>query len=1178
MKKTVAFKRTFLSLLVGTMGSPHILQAAPLDLVQYPAGSASVEPAPNVIVSVDDSGSMGTAGITALKDALKTTFSASNVPDGRIRLAWQSMNRCSGIPNASSPCSGNNTMKSLGGTHRTNFLTWVDTLTASGWTPSFPMVRAAGEYLRTTGANSPWNKTPGTVDPSPMTCRKAYHIFMTDGEWNGANGTAAFADADRMTQVRILNGANANLDGSPWTLPDGKAYSPTSDQTRVYRDNWGYASFTAQRRTRACSSCAWTAWTDYTDNNGMNTLADLAFRDWATDLQPGIANEMVPIINKSGDETFGSGLSATTLQEYWNPKNNPATWQNMVTYSIGFNNAANLSIPSGTAGDWPAFASTGAIDERTHAGDFWRIVTGEKQWPTPFCGTSGNMPCESQRNTSLLEENRLNNPTARNEYTDGLISRARMYELWHMAINGRGKFMPATNSTELATAFKKILNQIIEDTSTPITGFASSSSTFARSDVGAFVSGYDANGWKGFVRSDRIAKTTGTRSANPDWGIKPAAPPNDRVTTADKLDALTAADITSRVILTTNDSTNKGVVFEWEAGTTKLSTTQKNLMKDGGTDEWGEKRVNFIRGDRTFEGTTAAAPFRVRTSRQGDIVNSGIWYVAEPSSGFSLPGYSLFTKNFKNRNPMIYVGGNDGMLHGFSAKDGQERLAFVPKGVIANLPELSKPGYNHRYYVDGSPYTGDVNWGITGSPDWRTLLVGSLGAGGKGYFMLDVTRPGSTDGSIVNTFTKANAASLVVLDQTWHKDDTVANTPTNPEADIGHIFGEPVMDDTNAYKVTQITRMNNGKWAVVMGNGYNSKNERPVLLIQFVDGATGDFSLQRIVAASTGTNATANGLSAPRLVDINSDGMPDLAYAGDLKGNLWKFDLSSASTSDWGVAFGGSPLYTAAYTSGGSTSPQPITTVPSVRPNDRYLSDGTPVGGMMVAFGTGRNVTEGDRTDTSKQTIYSVLDNTRYKLIKTGPNKDKIEIDTAVTPTVVGTGTAQLVEQKITGGSKVGSGISSGRSFWEMTQNAVDFSAKKGWYFHLPEEGERLLKPMIFHDNSNMLMAWTQIPASGGNTLEETCKPSPKEEKQFLTLMNIVDGKRASVQLLDKDGDTFYNDSDDKVSRQTTPKGSKSIMQTPDGKTDITNADGTKDAPIAPMPESPMRPSWRQLQ
>ena len=1191
MNKTIAFKRTFLSLLVGAFGSPHALQAAPLDLVQYPAGSASIEPAPNVIVSVDDSGSMGAAGMTSLRDALKKTFAASNLPDGRVRLAWQSMNRCSGIPSAMAACSGKNTIKPLEGTHRTNFLTWVDTLTNGGWTPSFPMVRAAGDYLRTTGDNSPWNKMPGTADPAPMTCRKAYHIFMTDGEWNGANGTAAFADADRMTQVRVLNGTSANLDGTTWTLPDGKTYDHTSNQTRVYRDSWGYASFTAQRRTRTCSTCSWTAWTNYTDNNGMNTLADLAFRDWATDLQPGIANEMVPIINKSENETFGTGLSATTLQEYWNPKNNPAKWQNMVTYSIGFNGgdppnpngAANLTIPSGTAGDWPTFANAGAIDERTHAGDFWRIVTGEKQWPTPFCGTSGNMPCESQRNTTLLEENRLNNPTARDQYTDGLISRARMYELWHMAINGRGKFMPATNSDELAQAFTKILTQIIEDTSNPITSFASSSTSFAKAGVGAFVSGYDANGWKGYVRSDAIAKKTGTRSANPTWGIKTGEPtPKDRMTTADKLDALSATDITNRLILTTNDSTKNGVAFEWETGTTKLSTIQKTLMKDGGTDEWGEKRVNFIRGDRTFEGTTSTAPFRVRTSRQGDIVNSGILYVAEPSSGLGLPGYAKFTTDFKKRTPMIYVGGNDGMLHGFTANEsatgakdgGTEKIAYVPKGVIANLSALSKPGYNHRYYVDGSPYSGDVDWGIVGTPDWRTLLVGTLGAGGKGYFVLDVTRPGSTDGSITDTFTKTNAANLVVLDQTWHKDDPTANTASNPEADIGHILAEPVMDDTNAYKVTQITRMNNGKWAVVMGNGYNSKNERPVLLIQFVDKATGDFSLHRIVAATTGDNATTNGLSAPRLVDINSDGIPDVAYAGDLKGNLWKFNIASSSPTDWGMAFSGSPLYTAKYVSGGSTSAQPITTVPSVRPNDRFLTTGEPVGGMMVAFGTGRSLTEGDRTDTSKQSIYSVLDNTRYKLAG-----GKVVEDLAtVTPTPVGTGTGSLVEQKVDGGSKAGAGLSTGRVFWEMTQNTVDFSTKKGWYFHLPDQGERLLKPMMFHDASNILMMWTQIPASGGNSVVESCNPTPKEEKQYLTLMNIVDGKRASVQLLDRNGDGLYNNTDDNVFRMPTPEGPKSIMKAPDGKTEITNADGTKEPPIAPMPEQAMRPSWRQLQ
>lgn len=234
---------------------------------------------------------------------------------------------------------------------------------------------------------------------------------------------------------------------------------------------------------------------------------------------------------------------------------------------------------------------------------------------------------------------------------------------------------------------------------------------------------------------------------------------------------------------------------------------------------------------------------------------------------------------------------------------------------------------------------------------------------------------------------------------------------------------------------------------------------------------------------------------------------------------------------------------------------------------------------MMVAFGTGRNLTEGDRTDTSRQTIYSVLDNTRYKVIKSGADEGKITVDSStVTPTAVGTGTSALVEQKEDSGPKDGAGISANRVFWQMTQNSVDFSTKKGWFFHLPATGERLLKPMQFHDTANILMMWTQIPASGGNSVEETCTPSPQEEKQYLTLMNIVDGKRASVQLMDKNGDGLYNNLDENVSRMTTMKGGKSIMQMPDGKTEITNADGSKDAPLAPMPEQAMRPSWRQLQ
>lgn len=125
--------------------------------------------------------------------------------------------------------------------------------------------------------------------------------------------------------------------------------------------------------------------------------------------------------------------------------------------------------------------------------------------------------------------------------------------------------------------------------------------------------------------------------------------------------------------------------------------------------------------------------------------------------------------------------------------------------------------------MDGSPFTGDVNLGTQNSANWATYLTGTLGAGGKGYFVLDVTKPGTTDGLISSNFTKTNASTLVVMDKTDAVDD-----------DIGHIFGTPVVDEANPQRALQITQTNNGRWAVIMGNGYNSINERPVLLIQYL--------------------------------------------------------------------------------------------------------------------------------------------------------------------------------------------------------------------------------------------------------------------------------------------------------------------------------------------------------
>jgi type IV pilus assembly protein PilY1 len=1128
MHNNSVMTRTLVSILIGAIGMPQVGIAGQLVLAQYPAGTASREPAPNVIVSVDDSGSMDRMdpkGMPILKDALRQTFAASNVPDDRIRLAWQSMNGCNKIP--SSICNNNNAIKSLAGSHRANFFNWIDTLNSdNGGTPSHVMMRNAGDYLMKNdlGVDSPWASNPGSQSSPVMSCRKSFNIFMTDGAWNSSENPYVIpfihTDGNRKSPGYTVI-ANGNIDGLPKILGDGTTnYDPTvreiADQTKIYYDQWGFGG-----------------------TNGLNTLADLAFYYWATDLQPTLANDIKPVIKKSGDETFGT----QKILEFWNPKNDPASWQHMVTYTIGFGDAA---LP------WSGSPTWGTD---TYTGEYSALIQGTKTWPSPLCGASntgsGNNACDDA--TGYL--------VRKNE---------RKIELWHMAINSRGKYVPALTAQSLVDAFKDIVSDIVADTTAPTTSFTSASSSVTRTGTEQYSSGYNANNWTGYIKSDKLFKSTGTGAPNIDWGIKSGvAAPNNYITTADKLDSLSTIDINNRLILTTNNETNTGVSFEWKT-VRLLGSTQIDILNAGSK---SQDRLNYLRGDRGKEGNTTANPFRIRNSRQGDIVNSALWYVGSPAGNYSFDSYRTFATAHKARLPMLFIGGNDGMLHGFSAKDGSEKIAYIPKGVYNNLPVLSDPAYTHRYYVDGSPFSGDVNWG-TATPDWHTLLIGTLGAGGKGYFVLDVTKPGTTatDGTgIATNFSTANAASLVVMDKTAPK----ADPATGDAADIGHIMASPVVEDSNSQKATQITRMNNGRWAVVMGNGYNSINERPVLLIQYLDG---DKALKTIPAvATTDTKAIGNGLSAPRLVDINADGKPDVVYAGDLLGNMWKFDIADSDASNWGMAFAGLPLYTAVYTSGASSSAQPITAPPVVKPNDRG------VGGLMVAFGTGKNLTEGDRTDISKQTIYSVLDNTRYKM-----SSGKVVIDTSlVTPAVVGTGVSTLVEQTMVNTIILGSGTSTGRKFWNMSQNTVDYQgtgasrvgAKNGWYFHLPESGERILDPMSFYDGSNNLEVMSEVPGSGGSVAEETCTPLVTLPRKYRTFLNIMSGQKPGVQIIDANGDGAYSAAPDKdggVSRMDASfKESRTSTKTLEIRT------GPGGGPIdrlAKMPELSLRPSWRQLQ
>ncbi|MBV7539558.1 pilus assembly protein [Acidovorax sp. sic0104] len=1213
------FRKSLLAMAASAALAPYGAWA--LDLAQEPP-LPKVKPsfvAPNVIISVDDSGSMGfrldsesqngatnntapnadgtwpmtSRRMNVLRYSLKKVFNDKTlIPDNKIRLAWQAMHNNSNSLNnysdsgywygsganpgkgktpgadnvGSTNTSRTNFMRSLTATHRNNFLAFTDYLLPSNGTPSHEMFKQSDEYLRNAALdkNSPWAAVPGTTDKPFLGCRRNYHIMMTDGRWNGTD----FAVPDLNYRDNATN----------LPLPDGTVYGGTTaglQQSALYRD-------------------------ESLNTDGNRPIADWAFYSWAKPLKTtGLTNDKVPLTQEYKDapatESFTSGGKTVVLQKYWNPKYNPATWSHMVTYTIGFSALATSWKQNFTDAKYNITAPTDRVPFG-YDGSFPALVTGGKTWP------------------QMDNEDR------------------RSLDLWHSALNGRGRFYAVAKGEDLENAFREIIGKINEDSSTlPDTvavGSAGGGFNTTRSNAGNYASAYNGKeSWRGWVSAsaarepvkkpcleDATKECTYYPDPTKEWEGK---------TTADRLDEL--ANLSDRLILSWSDewSSTKfkgGVSFKWATGQTNLSTAQKALLGKETSDTTatvytkGENVLNYIRGQRTLEGDkdtpggyTAALPFRERFSRQGDIINSDIWFTGAPASDYSLAGYSAFIKAQKDRTPMLYVGGNDGMLHGFSALDGKEKIAYVPRGLIGDLKKLADPNYNHQYYVDGSPMTGDIQSGST----WSTVLVGTLGAGGKGYFALDVTDP--------STFAESKSQQLALLDRTRGNSEgapdcnrTGISTAekaaclviVDEDKDIGNITVQPVRDSSNQLRSTQVARLNNDRWAAVLGNGYNSENQRPVLLVQYLDGAR---ELKRIQASddAKGTgNANDNGLSAPTLVDLNGDGRADIVYAGDNLGNLWKFDLTSADATQWKSAFGiDSPLFTARGASvknGARNQPQPITAPPIVRANDRAMkvaSASQPVGGLMVAFGTGRNLSKDDRDVTKAQykyvqTLYSVLDNARYRVRDTSKPKDeqRLEIHPGAgalpgvpavpTPKAVGVmgGSAKLAKQEIV---KIGATSNE-------KANAVDelkadtWKDFDGWYLDLPEEGERLLKPMQFWDGSNILAVYTEEPSGTSTdnttTVEESCTPTTVATipgVQYRTLINIMDGKNPTVQLVAGSVATG-------TTRVEVPPGPPLLVTSGKKILDYTGVNpkkvGDKPREDNRMPEQSLRPSWRQVQ
>ncbi len=508
---------------------------------------------------------------------------------------------------------------------------------------------------------------------------------------------------------------------------------------------------------------------------------------------------------------------------------------------------------------------------------------------------------------------------------------------------------------------------------------------------------------------------------------------------SDQLQAILWSD---RNIVTYDPVANGGIEFSYTA----LTAAQQVLLNSD------PNVVDYIKGNEI-------TGFRSRTRKLGDIVHSA----------------PLLMGN------TIYAGGNDGMLHAFNAETGDERFAFVPNLIMDNFydetePEKSffEPGYEHLFFVDLTPFAApyvDIDGDFT--DDRSTLLVGGLGKGGKGYYCLDIT-----DADTKTIYSSIDDVKNMVR---WEY-------PTSADADMGYSYSSPIVVRSNATASESILKK---KWGVIFGNGYGADNGNAVLYILNADGSL----LKKI---DTGVGGC-NGLSTPSVVDVDFNLTADYVYAGDLKGNLWKFDIRDADPSNWEVAYKDSsgnpaPLF--------SVPGKPITSKPDVMSHcqsgyenlDLTCEADDRLTGYMVLFGTGKFLNEDDRASTESQYVFGIwdygddADNAEYiGEFNEGGSPQLSNMDADI----------KLLEQ-----TEIYNGYHGGYYLRVLSQNSPDWTIKcdstggqdpdpdpvnkanVGWYFKLPIAGERIIKDVIVRDRKLIYISFTPdaSPCSGGGS------------------------------------------------------------------------------------------------
>jgi type IV pilus assembly protein PilY1 len=769
--------------------------------------------------------------------------------------------------------------------------------------------------------------------------------------------------------------------------------------------------------------------TTYTYGNGITPTAD-------------------PLVGRFTVDPFkdGNSVSSNTLADvaayYWKndlrtdipnrvppSTRDPAFWQHLTTYTVGLGiNGTGLVTK----------ASDGSIADLTTPSSRDALVASKTalNWTVPV----GNGPTTG----------------------DDLI---------HAAMNGRGQYFSVTNPSEMANELNKALSEVTDQSYDLASAAADSPQVRAGSRL--YQSTYSPAQWYGrlYAFEQQLTGLVNNRPTTASY-----ANPDQAWEASNKMPAPA-----SRNIYTYNAQVGspRGRAFTWA----NLNNAQQSYLVglsapatlSAAQVTEGQLRIDYLRGSATSE-VASGGIFRDRSRYTvagvtggvlGDVVNgspvkgpdAGGGYDRLPSADPAAAAYSAFRSGttLDNMRNSIFLGANDGMLHAFNLTDGVERFAYVPNSVY-NVPRstsaaapgiaeqklkmLSDTTYTHRFTVDGPPNVGDAYIG-----GWKTILAASTGAGARSVFAMDVTNP-------------------VVVSGGFDQNKIMWEFSEADHSGMGFVTGYP-----------HIARMRDGSWAAIFGNGYDSTGGQARLFI--LDLATGAVIREFAVGGTAGDN----GLSQPNFI-VNTNREVTTIYAGDLKGNLWKFDVSDTVAANWHVAYGTGPNYTPLFTTGTN---QPISVMPEITAHTDAA------GGAMITFGTGKLFEASDTASSgnvnlSTQALYGVWDKP--------------------SDTTGGLTSASLLQQ--TAPTIVDPAI-----YGSTTAAAPNWATQRGWFMNLASGGERVnlapqqVKSVMF------MVANTPIvdPCANGG-------------KARIFVLDPVTGSVPSFGVFDTNGDGQFDSSD----------------------------------------------------